>query len=161
AQAAAQTIIKGIENNAPRVLIGGDARFLDLLQRFLPGRYFSLLQRRIEKQRATQAMQGKESEEASERSLLAVVPAKAGTHNHRASLLEQAGAPASRNKAQRWLWVPDRRSLCSLVRDDSEHSRDSFFARVLQSRCPSSNRGRRESRALAAPVVPREKESTR
>jgi len=53
--AAAQTIIKGIENNAPRVLIGGDAKFLDLLQRFRPGKYFSLLQRRIEKQRAEQA----------------------------------------------------------------------------------------------------------
>ena len=52
---AAQTIIKGIENNAPRVLIGGDAKFMDLLQRFRPGRYFSMLQRRIEKQRAAQA----------------------------------------------------------------------------------------------------------
>jgi short-subunit dehydrogenase len=52
---AAQTIIKGIENNAPRVLIGGDAKFLDLLQRFRPGKYFSLLQRRIEKQRAAAA----------------------------------------------------------------------------------------------------------
>jgi NAD(P)-dependent dehydrogenase (short-subunit alcohol dehydrogenase family) len=59
-QVAAQTIIKGIENNAPRVLIGGDARFMDLLQRFRPGRYFSVLQRRIEKQRAAQAaLQGK------------------------------------------------------------------------------------------------------
>ena len=47
AQAAAQTIIKGIEKNAPRVLIGGDAKFMDLLQRFRPGRYFSVLQRRI------------------------------------------------------------------------------------------------------------------
>lgn len=54
---AAQTIIKGIENNAPRVLIGGDAKFMDLLQRFRPGTYFSVLQRRIEKQRAAQ--QGK------------------------------------------------------------------------------------------------------
>src|SRR5438876_4972465 len=34
---AAQTIIKGIENNAPRVLIGGDAKFMDLLQRFRAG----------------------------------------------------------------------------------------------------------------------------
>jgi len=54
-EVAAQTIIKGIETNAPRVLIGGDAKFLDLLQRFRPGKYFSLLQRRIEKQRAAQA----------------------------------------------------------------------------------------------------------
>jgi short-subunit dehydrogenase len=56
---AAQTIIKGIENNAPRVLIGGDAKFLDLLQRFRPGKYFSLLQRRIEKQRAAAAAAAK------------------------------------------------------------------------------------------------------
>ena len=52
---AAQTIIAGIESNAPRVLIGGDAKFMDLLQRFRPGKYFTLLQRRIEKQRAAQA----------------------------------------------------------------------------------------------------------
>ena len=56
---AALTIIKGIESNAPRVLIGGDARFLDLLQRFRPGIYFSLLQRRSEKQRAAQAVAAK------------------------------------------------------------------------------------------------------
>ena len=35
--AAAQRIIKGIENNQPRILIGNDARFMDLLQRFRPG----------------------------------------------------------------------------------------------------------------------------
>jgi hypothetical protein len=29
------------------VLIGGDAKFMDLLQRFSPGRYFSVLARRI------------------------------------------------------------------------------------------------------------------
>lgn len=52
---AAQTIIKAIENNAPRVLIGGDARFMDLLQRFRPGTYFSVLQRRIEKRAAAKA----------------------------------------------------------------------------------------------------------
>jgi short-subunit dehydrogenase len=52
---AAQTIINGIESNAPRVLIGGDAKFLDLLQRFRPGKYFTVLQRRIEKQRAAAA----------------------------------------------------------------------------------------------------------
>src|SRR4051812_3991695 len=31
---AAQTIIRGIERNQPRILIGSDARFMDLLQRF-------------------------------------------------------------------------------------------------------------------------------
>ena len=47
AQVAAQTIIKGIEKNAPRVLIGNDAKFMDLLQRFRPGTYFKVLARRI------------------------------------------------------------------------------------------------------------------
>ena len=48
-QAAALRIIAGIENNAPRVLIGNDARFMDLLQRFRPGTYWSVLARRLEK----------------------------------------------------------------------------------------------------------------
>src|SRR5258705_1876481 len=47
--AAALRIIKGIEKNAPRILIGNDARFMDLLQRFRPGTSWSMLARRIEK----------------------------------------------------------------------------------------------------------------
>jgi hypothetical protein len=47
--AAAQRIIMGIEKNQPRILIGGDARFMDLLQRFRPASYWAVLQRRIEK----------------------------------------------------------------------------------------------------------------
>ena len=47
--AAARRIIKGIENNQPRILIGNDARFMDLLQRFRPGTYWAVLARRIEK----------------------------------------------------------------------------------------------------------------
>lgn len=47
--AAAQRIIAGIENNQPRILIGNDARFMDLLQRFRPGTYWKVLQRQIEK----------------------------------------------------------------------------------------------------------------
>ena len=43
--AAAQRIIKGIEKNQPRILIGSDARFMDLLQRFRPGTYWAVLQR--------------------------------------------------------------------------------------------------------------------
>ena len=54
-EVAAQTIVKGIESNAPRVLIGGDARFMDLLQRFRPGKYFTMFQRRIERERAAAA----------------------------------------------------------------------------------------------------------
>ncbi|MGY3617774.1 SDR family NAD(P)-dependent oxidoreductase [Bradyrhizobium sp. USDA 10063] len=45
--AAARTIIDGIEQNRPRILIGRDARLMDLLQRFLPGTYWSVLQRRL------------------------------------------------------------------------------------------------------------------
>src|SRR5258706_457731 len=41
--AAALRIIKGIENNEPRILIGNDARMMDLLQRFLPGTYSAVL----------------------------------------------------------------------------------------------------------------------
>jgi short-subunit dehydrogenase len=46
---AALRIIKGIENNQPRILIGGDARFMDLLQRFRPATYWAVMARRIEK----------------------------------------------------------------------------------------------------------------
>jgi short-subunit dehydrogenase len=47
--AAALRIVTGIEKNAPRILIGGDARFMDLLQRLRPGTYWAVLARRIEK----------------------------------------------------------------------------------------------------------------
>jgi short-subunit dehydrogenase len=47
--AAALRIIAGIENNAPRILIGHDARFMDLLQRFRPATYWAVLARQIEK----------------------------------------------------------------------------------------------------------------
>jgi short-subunit dehydrogenase len=47
--AAALRIIQGIERNQPRILIGNDARFMDLLQRFRPGTYWAVLARRIEK----------------------------------------------------------------------------------------------------------------
>src|SRR5262245_14762634 len=45
AQAAATAIIAGIEKNAPRILIGRDARMLDRLQRILPGTYFRMLRK--------------------------------------------------------------------------------------------------------------------
>jgi len=48
---AALRIIKGIEKNEPRILIGGDARFMDLLQRFRPATYWRVMARRIEKMR--------------------------------------------------------------------------------------------------------------
>src|SRR5436190_2329548 len=47
--AAALRIVNGIEKNQPRILIGNDARFMDLLQRFRPATYWPVLARRIEK----------------------------------------------------------------------------------------------------------------
>lgn len=45
AEAAAERIIRGVERNEPRILIGSDARLLDLIQRLRPGTYWSLLAR--------------------------------------------------------------------------------------------------------------------
>jgi short-subunit dehydrogenase len=47
--AAAQRIIAGIEKNKPRILIGNDAKFMDLLQRFRPATYWAVLAKRIGK----------------------------------------------------------------------------------------------------------------
>jgi short-subunit dehydrogenase len=44
---AALRIIRGIEKNEPRILIGGDARFMDLLQRFRPATYWNVMAKRI------------------------------------------------------------------------------------------------------------------
>jgi len=46
---AALRIIKGIEKNEPRILIGNDARFMDLLQRFRPATYWKVMAKRMEK----------------------------------------------------------------------------------------------------------------
>ena len=50
--AAALRIIKGIENNQPRILIGNDARFMDLLQRFRPASYWPVLARWLQAPKA-------------------------------------------------------------------------------------------------------------
>jgi short-subunit dehydrogenase len=47
--AAAMRIIHGIERNEPRILIGSDARFMDLLQRFRPTAYWAVMAKQIEK----------------------------------------------------------------------------------------------------------------
>ncbi len=47
--AAAARIIDGIDRNEPRILIGSDARFMDLLQRLRPASYWAPLARRLEK----------------------------------------------------------------------------------------------------------------
>ncbi|MBR1150563.1 SDR family oxidoreductase [Bradyrhizobium sp. JYMT SZCCT0428] len=46
---AAQRIILGIEKNQPRILIGNDAWYMDLLQRFRPATYWAVLAKRLEK----------------------------------------------------------------------------------------------------------------
>src|SRR6476469_2628393 len=53
--AAALRIIKGIEKNQPRILIGNDARYMDLLQRFRPATYWPVLAKRIAKVTAAKA----------------------------------------------------------------------------------------------------------
>lgn len=50
--AAALRIIEGIEKNQPRILIGNDAWFMDLLQRFRPSTYWAVLAKRLEKMAA-------------------------------------------------------------------------------------------------------------
>jgi short-subunit dehydrogenase len=47
--AAAIRILKGIEKNQPRILIGNDARGADLLQRLRPSSYWAPLARKIER----------------------------------------------------------------------------------------------------------------
>jgi short-subunit dehydrogenase len=42
---AARRILRGVERNEPRILIGGDARLLDIIQRFRPATYWALLAR--------------------------------------------------------------------------------------------------------------------
>jgi short-subunit dehydrogenase len=43
--AAAQRIIRGVERNEPRILVGGDAKILDIIQRLRPATYWALLSR--------------------------------------------------------------------------------------------------------------------
>jgi short-subunit dehydrogenase len=42
---AARRIIRGIERNEPRILIGRDARLMDLIQRLRPARYWAMMAR--------------------------------------------------------------------------------------------------------------------
>jgi short-subunit dehydrogenase len=44
-EAAAQVIIRGIERNEPRILIGSDAKYLDIIQRLRPATYWAMLAR--------------------------------------------------------------------------------------------------------------------
>jgi len=46
--AAAARILKGVERREPRILIGGDARQIDILQRLRPATYWKTLARRVQ-----------------------------------------------------------------------------------------------------------------
>jgi hypothetical protein len=46
--AAAARILRGVERREPRILIGRDARQIDLLQRLRPGTYWKTLARRVD-----------------------------------------------------------------------------------------------------------------
>lgn len=46
---AARVILAGVEANKPRILIGPDARRLDVVQRLFPGTYWARIQKQLEK----------------------------------------------------------------------------------------------------------------
>ena len=46
-QQAGEIIVGGIEKRKPRVVVGGDARFMALLERIAPVSYWKLLGRRL------------------------------------------------------------------------------------------------------------------
>jgi NAD(P)-dependent dehydrogenase (short-subunit alcohol dehydrogenase family) len=50
-EVAAARILRGVEQSEPRVLIGSDARKIDILQRLQPGTYWKIMSREIEKAR--------------------------------------------------------------------------------------------------------------
>jgi NAD(P)-dependent dehydrogenase (short-subunit alcohol dehydrogenase family) len=57
---AAKTILDGIEANAPRILIGADAKRMDLVQRMMPATYWKTIAKGIEKRLAAfEAQKGK------------------------------------------------------------------------------------------------------
>lgn len=49
---AAAIILRGVEKRAPRIIVGRDAQAIELLQRFRPGTYWRLLQKRLERELA-------------------------------------------------------------------------------------------------------------
>jgi NAD(P)-dependent dehydrogenase (short-subunit alcohol dehydrogenase family) len=48
-ETAAERILRGVERREPRILIGSDARQIDIIQRLRPATYWKTLSRRIEK----------------------------------------------------------------------------------------------------------------
>jgi NAD(P)-dependent dehydrogenase (short-subunit alcohol dehydrogenase family) len=52
-EAAAARILRGVERREPRILIGGDAYQIDILQRLRPGSYWKALARKLEDRRGS------------------------------------------------------------------------------------------------------------
>src|SRR6266849_1060967 len=52
-EAAAARILRGVERREPRILIGGDAYQIDILQRLRPASYWKALSRKLEDRRAS------------------------------------------------------------------------------------------------------------
>ncbi|MFC4640271.1 SDR family NAD(P)-dependent oxidoreductase [Deinococcus hohokamensis] len=50
---AARIILTGVERRSPRVLVGSDARVIDMLVRLRPGTYWNVLRRLLPRRRAT------------------------------------------------------------------------------------------------------------
>src|SRR5690242_17994758 len=63
-----------------------------------------------------------------------VVPAKAGTHNHRPESLRRGGTASLRSHESLWLWVPDRARCRSLVRDDNHYDLKKLLAASFDAR---------------------------
>jgi short-subunit dehydrogenase len=53
---AALRIVEGIEKNQLRILIGNDARFIDLIQRFRPATYWAVLQKQVQRRLARKGL---------------------------------------------------------------------------------------------------------
>ena len=81
-----------------------------------------------------------------------VVPAEAGTHNHRRLLLKQSRPPSCPYNFRRGVWVP---AFAGTTWGESvrPHSRGAFRPRFYKFVGPLENRGRRESRVPTAPAV--------
>lgn len=49
---AAAIILRGVETRAPRILVGSDAKRIDILQRIRPGTYWKIVEKKLEREAA-------------------------------------------------------------------------------------------------------------
>lgn len=64
ADEAAEIILRGVEKDARRVLVGNDAKLIDLVQRIVPGRYHGLVARSAKRMLAARGRQAEVAEPA-------------------------------------------------------------------------------------------------